>query len=239
MLHATLRAKTEYNNIRAIASEASGLGGQAFPAQVNASQAEKTISKYTNKNGSMKSGGSSKGPHCCFGCGRPHPLSLLENGIHVIKCPNTNTLGIWENAKKVIKHIPSKQKRKQQDFAKCKNLATANFSDFDAKGQERICNQVLNCPSETASIASSIACMTGTTLATSPAKSPSSKCVMFLYDTQAFNTDIHHPVLPVFIQTIMPHINLQLGTNMNDRLFVALWILLLLSVLAIIIYLPP
>ena len=43
MLQATLHNKTEYNNIRAIASEASGLGSQAFSAQVNASQAEKTI----------------------------------------------------------------------------------------------------------------------------------------------------------------------------------------------------
>ena len=38
MLQAALRDETEYNNIRAIASEASGLGGQAFSAQVNASQ---------------------------------------------------------------------------------------------------------------------------------------------------------------------------------------------------------
>jgi hypothetical protein len=37
MLQAALRAKTEYNNIRAIASEASGFGGQAFSAQVNTS----------------------------------------------------------------------------------------------------------------------------------------------------------------------------------------------------------
>jgi hypothetical protein len=103
-----------------------------------------------------------------------------------------------------------------QDFAKRKNLATANFSDFDAKGQECICNQVLNCPSETASVASSITGMTGTTLANSLAKSASAKCTMFLYDAQALNTNIHRPVLPVSIQSIMPHINLQLGTNMND-----------------------
>jgi hypothetical protein len=93
MLQAALRANTEYNNIRAIASEASGLGGQAFSAQVNASQDKKTISKYSDNNGSNKSGGLSRGPLHCYGCGGPHPWSLLEHGIHVIKCPNANNPG--------------------------------------------------------------------------------------------------------------------------------------------------
>ncbi len=68
MLQAALRAETEYNNIRAIALEASGFGGPAFTAQVNASQAEKTITRYSNNNGSNKSGRSGstlKGPLCC------------------------------------------------------------------------------------------------------------------------------------------------------------------------------
>jgi hypothetical protein len=39
---------------------------------------------------------------------------------------------------------------------------------------------------------------------------------VFLYDTQALNTDIHRPVLPVSIQSIMPHIHLQLGTDLNN-----------------------
>jgi hypothetical protein len=117
----------------------------------------------------------------------------------MIKCPNANNPGIHENAKKVIKDICSKRKKKQQDFTKCKNLATANFSDFDAEGQECIRCQVFNCPSETASVASLITGMTGRTSATSPAKSASGKCVMFLYNAQALNTDTHCPVLPVSI----------------------------------------
>ena len=114
MLQATLHAKTEYNNIRAIASEASGLSGQAFSAQVNTSQAKKTISKYRDDNGSNKSGGLSKGPPLhCYGCGGPHPWFLLEHGIHVIKCPNANNPGICKNTKKVIDCIRSKRKMKQ------------------------------------------------------------------------------------------------------------------------------
>jgi hypothetical protein len=45
MLQAAICAKTEYTNIRTIASEAIGTG-KAFSTQVNVTQAEKTISKY-------------------------------------------------------------------------------------------------------------------------------------------------------------------------------------------------
>jgi hypothetical protein len=130
--------------------------------------------------------------------------------------PQPNNPGIHKNAKKFIKRIHSKRKKKQQDFTKRKNLATANFSDFNAEDQERIRCQVLNCSSKTASVALLITGMTGRTSATSHAKSASGKRVVFLYDARALNTDIHCPVLPVSIQSIMPHINLHLGTNMND-----------------------
>jgi hypothetical protein len=220
MLQAALCTETKYNIIRAIASDASGFGsGQAFSAQVYASQAEKTSTRYSNNNSSNKSGNSSKGPLCCYDCGGPHPWSLLENGIHIIKCPNASNTGIQENAKKVIERIRSKQKKKQADFIKRKNLATTNFSNFDAVSQECILLQALCLclhASEPASITSSITGMTGGTSVTSPAKSASGKRVVFLYNALALNTDIHHPVLPVSIQSIMPHITLQLGTDLND-----------------------
>jgi hypothetical protein len=58
--------------------------------------------------------------------------------------------------------------------------------------------------------------MTGATSATSPAKSASGKSVVFLYNAHAVNTGVHCPVLPVTIQLIMPHINLQLGKDLSD-----------------------
>ncbi len=88
MLQAMLHAKMEYNNIKAITLEASGFDGQAFTAQVNASQAEKTITRYSNNNSSNrsgKSGSNPKDPLHCYGCGGL--WSLLENGIYVIKMP--------------------------------------------------------------------------------------------------------------------------------------------------------
>ena len=137
----------------------------------------------------------------------------------MIKCPNNP--GIQENAKKVINRIRSKQKRTQQDLSKRKNLATTNFSNFDAASQERIWNQVLNCPTKTSSVASSITGMTGATSATNPAtgasagRGCSSKPVVFLYNAQALNTGNHCPMLPVTMQLIMPHINLQLGNDLS------------------------
>jgi hypothetical protein len=113
MLQAAICAKTEYTNIRTIASEALG-AGQAFSARVNASQAEKTISQYKSGDDSSNKSGStaSRGPLRCYGCGGPHPWSSLKNGIHVIKCPNAGNPGIQENAKKTIERIRSKRKKK-------------------------------------------------------------------------------------------------------------------------------
>jgi hypothetical protein len=62
MHQATLCTKSEYNNIRAIASKVNGFGGQAFSAQANASQAKKTINRYSrisDDTGSNKSSTSS------------------------------------------------------------------------------------------------------------------------------------------------------------------------------------
>ncbi len=99
---------------------------------------------------------------------------------------------------------------------KRKNHATTNFSNFDAASQEHIQNQVLSILTDTASIPSSITGVTGSTSAATLAKIATAKCVLFLYDTQALNMDIHCPVLLVSIQSIMSHIHLQLGTNLNN-----------------------
>jgi hypothetical protein len=60
----------------------------------------------------------------------------------VIKCPNAGNPGILKNAKKVIKCIHYKCKKKQQDFTKRKNLAATNYRNFDSAGKEPIQWQV-------------------------------------------------------------------------------------------------
>jgi hypothetical protein len=221
MLQATILVETEYTNIRTITSEAIG-AGQAFSAQVNASQAEKTIAHYkSGDDASNKSSSTaSRLPLRCYGCGGPHPWSTLENGIYVIKCPNPGNPGIHENAKKTIERICNKQKKKQQDSQKRKNLATTNYSDFDDASKERIRQQVLqsvSTASDAASVSSSITGATGGTNTASPGagRSPS-KPIIFMYNAQVLQTKSNHPTLPVAIQSGMPHITLQLGTVLND-----------------------
>jgi hypothetical protein len=87
ILQAALCAETEVNNIRrTIASELYGGGGQAFLVQVNASQCKKTMTCYGGGDKGTKKSNSTSGrlPLCCYGCGGPHPWSVLENGIYVI-----------------------------------------------------------------------------------------------------------------------------------------------------------
>jgi hypothetical protein len=86
---------------------------------------------------------------CCYGCGGPHPWLTQENGIYVIRCPNAGNSGVHKNAEKTIKHISNKQKKKQQDFQKHKNLTTTNYSDFKDASKERIWQQVLQSVSVT------------------------------------------------------------------------------------------
>ena len=185
MLQAAIRTKTEYTNIRTNASKAIG-AAQAFSAQVNASQAEKTIAHYkSGDEASNKSGSTGSHPSLsCYGCSGPHHWSTVENSIYVIKCPKAGKPGIHENAKKMIERICNKRKKKQQDSLKHKNLATTNYSDFDDASQERIWQQVLKSVS-TASKATRISSsITGTTGGTSTASAgqtrvnPSSSCTM-------------------------------------------------------------
>jgi hypothetical protein len=146
MMQAAVKAKTEYTNIRTIASKAmGGTPGQAFQAQVHVSQAERTLTQYgTGDEGSNPTGGQcGRGPLHCYGCGRPHPWSVLDNGTYVIKCPNAADTKICESAKATINRIRKKCKKDNLDHKKKKNLATANFADFDNESKKRIRDQIL------------------------------------------------------------------------------------------------
>jgi hypothetical protein len=135
MLQASLCVEMKFNNIRTIASEVYGGGSQSFPVQVNASQCKKTMTCYGygggDKGSNKSSSTSGRLPLHCYGCGSPHPWSVLENGIYVIKCPQAGDALIAKNARKTIDRIQAKRKKQQQDSKKRKNLATANYTNFD------------------------------------------------------------------------------------------------------------
>ncbi len=149
------------------------------------------------------------------------PWSTLENGIYVIRWPNTGNPGVHKNAKKTIKRIRNKCKKKQQNFLKGKNLATTNYSDFDDVSKERIWQQVLQSVPiifNAASISSSITGLTGGTSPTTAGagRGCGGKPVVFMYDVQVLQTGTNRSILPVAIQSIMLHITLQLGLVPND-----------------------
>jgi hypothetical protein len=204
MLQAAIRAKTEYNNIRTIASEAIG-AGQAFSTQVNMSQAERTISRNSggddrsNKSDSM----ASRGLLRCYGCGGPHPWSVVENSIYVIKCPNAGNPGIHENTKKTIEWIRNQRKKRQHNHQKRKNLTTANYSDFDNANKEHIRQQVLQSISVTSDAASISSSITGITGGTTPTSAGAGRCcgkpIIFMYNAQVLQSKPSCPTLPVAI----------------------------------------
>ncbi len=114
MMEAAVKAKTEYTNIRTIASKAMGrTPGQALQAQVHASQAKWRLTQYgTRDEGSNSTGGRrGQGPLCCYGYGRPHPWSVLNNGTYVIKCPNAADPKICDNAKTTINPLRRSPRR--------------------------------------------------------------------------------------------------------------------------------
>jgi hypothetical protein len=216
MLQAALCAETEFNNIRTIASEVYGGGGQAFPAQVNASQCKKTMTCYGVGVEMTKKSNSTSGrlPLCCYGCGGLHPWPVLENGIYVTKCPQAGDACIAKNARRTIDHIRAKCKKQQQESKKRKNLATANYANFDDEGKKCIKQQILQSvkvATNAASMCSSITGITGITSTASAGAGHGCGCgkpVIFLYDAQVLQTETHCLVLPVPIQCVMPHITL-------------------------------
>jgi hypothetical protein len=162
--------------------------------------------------------GYSKEPHAALNHIRQ---MVLENSIYVIKCPQAGDACIAKNARRTIDSIHAKHKKHQQDSKKRKNLATANYADFEDKSKEHIKQQVLQSvkvATNAASVSSSITGITGATSIAFAGADRGRGCgrpVVFLYYSQVLQTETHCPLLPVAIQSVMPHITLQLGTNLD------------------------
>jgi hypothetical protein len=161
MLQAAQQAEDDYGSTQHIACEAIGLS-QAFTASAVTgepplasafpSQAETTLAHYLAGGGYSIDGswvtdrsGRQGPPHTwtCFSCGGPHPYSEYKNSNHVVICPNRDNPGVREHAARNIEKMQKNCKKKQVQNTKRKNLGTANFSDFDNAGQQRIQDQCL------------------------------------------------------------------------------------------------
>ncbi len=230
MMQAAVKAESQYDNVRAIAIEAVGRApGQAFQAKVNASQAKRTLTQYGTGGeefSASTNGRRSRSPLRYFGCGRPHPWLLLVDGTYVIKCPNAADPKIWENVKATIDSIKNKRKKQANNNKKRKNLATANFSDFNDKSKKRITEQVYQAISistgNSASVALTITGITGTgTSSYAPGLGQGrgrGEHVTYMYDVSVLTTCVSptRPIIPVRIQSLMPHIPLLLGQSLDN-----------------------
>jgi hypothetical protein len=159
MLQATQQAKDDLHAIQRVAWEAVGMS-QAFhagrtrglppTAGAFSSQAKKTLSRYSSDGGllaaSLPGARGNCGTQCswtCFGCGGPHPsLKYHPNNGHVVICLNCNNPGVRENANKNIAKMRKERKKWHIQNTKRKNFGTANLSNFDNQGRQRITKKV-------------------------------------------------------------------------------------------------
>ncbi len=129
MLLAAQRAKDNYTNVQRTAREVVGLGGQSFfsgsdKRSVSAfpSQAETTLTKYSQSGGNQGGNGWGKRrPLTCFGCGGPHPWSELIDGKFVVKFPNKLNSEVADQAAKNLEKYRATCKKLREENSKKKS----------------------------------------------------------------------------------------------------------------------
>jgi len=246
MLKAAQSAEDDLIATQRIAREAVGLsqdflansqgrGGLKSPV-VGAypSQAEDTIRRYapgdgqsTNRSASTP-GGDRRGrcPFACHSCGGPHPWTEFRNGEHIVVCPNQNNPGIRNNARRNIDRMILNRQRRHKQNTKRKNLGTANYSNFDAVGQDRIREQALVSlkngnreVSNTTSIAPSVttpSSIVPTNRHGGPGRRVSNGSHIFIADVPVLAARPSlKPLMPIAIHSNLPHIVMQFGTTLD------------------------
>jgi hypothetical protein len=132
---------------------------------------------------------------------------------------NANNPGVRDNAQRNIDRMKANHQKRHKANTKRKNLGTANLVDFDEAGQKRIREQVLNAMgscdviSDHTSVASSVT--TPSTVAT-PAGRGRGHPRIFVVDVQVLAAGPGlKPMMPVSIQSNLPHIVMQFGLDPN------------------------
>ena len=246
MLKAAQSAEDDLIATQRIAREAVGLsqgflansqggGGLKSPAiGAYPSQAEDTMRRYAPGGGQSTDGSAStpggdrrsRRPFACHGCGGPHPWTEYRNGEHIVVCPNQNNPGIRDNAKRNIERMKMNRQKRHRQNTKRKNLGTANYSDFDSAGQDRIREQVLISlkngnreVSDTTSIASSVT-TPSSIVPTNRQGGPGGKVAngsrIFIVDVPVLAAGPSlKPLMPIAIHSNLPHIVMQFGTTLD------------------------
>jgi hypothetical protein len=245
MLQAAQQAEDDLLAVQRIAREAMGLS-QAFHAGAVAggatqivgaypSQAEQTLRRYPQEGGQgpstpMGTRGSPSGNRgwTCFGCGGPHPWSEFRGdqgrgnqGQHVVICPNRDNPGIREHAAKQIKKMRKRRKKRHAQNLKRRNLGTANLSGFDEERQNRIREQVLQAEGNHFSVPSSVLMPHSVTQQGLDRGRGRSRGhpggVILVADVVVLAAGLLlKRTMPISIQSNLPHILLQFGTNLDS-----------------------
>ncbi len=137
-------------------------------------------------------------------------------------CPNRDTPGVREHAAKNIEKMRKNHKKKHVQNTKRKNLGTANFSDFDAAGQQRIQEQCLAAVGghEVSNNTSAMSSVTGPGSHAPLAgrgRGRSSGGRIFVVDVSvlAAGTPLK-PQMRISIQSNLPHIPIKFGADLTD-----------------------
>jgi hypothetical protein len=246
MLKAAQSAEDDLIATQRIAREAVGLsqgflansqgGGGLKSPTIGAypSQAEDTMRRYAPGGGQSTDGSAStpggdrrsRRPFACHGCGGPHPWTEFRNGEHIVVCPNQNNPGIRDNAKRNIERMKMNRQKRHRQNTKRKNLGTANYSDFDAAGPDRIREQVLvslkngNCEvSDTTSVASSVTTPSSIVLTNrqgGPGGRVANGSRIFIADVPVLAAGPSlKPLMPIAIHSNLLHIVMQFGTTLD------------------------
>ncbi len=150
----------------------------------------------------------------------PHPWSEFIEGKHVVKCPNKFNPGVQENAQKSLEKFRATCKKQRERNSKKRNLATTNLSDFDDVSQQRIREQVLQSTTKgnVGDATSVILAVTSTSQQSKTQDSPGKRSAgyIFIIDVQVLASGSPlKQVMPISIQSNLPHILLQLGIALD------------------------
>ena len=223
-------AQQAEDEIRSVQEIARGAIGQTFvsnvvgaypaaAAQAFPSQAEQTLNRYQSDGESVDSRSTatnrSKGTPECFGCGEPHPwMRKLSNGEHKIVCPNKDRPGVRERAereyKAFIDRLSKKRKAKNDKKRKSSDFAKMSSSDRDKMRRQVLAFDAIDAANDDSSVASSV------TTHTNASRRASQSPLILIVSVDVFNAQTPQlSVIPVPIQTLFPHVNLQLGPTVG------------------------
>jgi len=224
-------AQQAEDEIRSVQEIARGAIGQTFVANVVGayptaaiqafkSQAETTLDNYQSGGESIDSRSTgtnrSKGKPECFGCGEPHPwMRKLSSGEHKIVCPNKDKPGVRDHAEREYKAFLERLTKRRKSKNDKKRKSTDDFANMSSSKRDELRRQVLafdaiGAANDDSSVASSV------TTHTNASRRGTQIPLILIVSVDVFNAQTPQlSVIPVPIQTLFPHVNLQLGSTVG------------------------